>query len=58
VCGIVLLNFNDHPWSYASYRFVETLIGITTAVVVSFIPKLLNVDDASELATTRIQAEK
>jgi uncharacterized membrane protein YgaE (UPF0421/DUF939 family) len=58
VCGIVLLNFNDHPWSYASYRFVETIIGITTAVVVSFIPKLLKVADETELASKRIHAEK
>jgi len=58
VCGIVLLNFNDHPWSYASYRFVETVIGITTAVVVSFIPKLFNVADEPELAANQIQSEK
>ena len=58
VCGIVLLNFNDHPWSYASYRFVETLIGITTAVVVSFIPKLLNVADETKLGSNRVQTEK
>ncbi len=58
VCGIVLLNYNDRPWSYAAYRCVETIIGITTGVGVSFIPKLLNVDDASELTTKRIQTEK
>lgn len=57
VCGIVLLNFNDHPWSYASDRFLETVIGITTAVVVSFIPRLLNVAEESDLAD-QIQTEK
>jgi len=44
VCGIVLLDHNDHPWSYALYRFVETVIGIGAAVAVSVIPKLLKVD--------------
>lgn len=58
VCGIVLLNFNDHPWSYASYRFFETVIGITTAVVVSFIPKLLNVVEKSDVGSDQIQTEK
>lgn len=57
VCGIVLLNFNDHPWSYASYRFVETLIGITTAVIVSFIPTLIAADDSFEIAADQIQTK-
>ena len=55
VCGIVLLNFGDHPWSYASYRFVETLIGITMAVIVSFIPALLTAEDSFEIAANPIQ---
>lgn len=45
VCGIVLLDHNAHPWSYAWYRFVETVIGIAAAVTVSVIPKLLKVDE-------------
>jgi len=57
VCGIVLLNYNDHPWSYASYRFVETLIGITTAVIVSFIPALITADDSFEIAANQIQGK-
>jgi uncharacterized membrane protein YgaE (UPF0421/DUF939 family) len=57
VCGIVLLNYNDHPWSYASYRFVETLIGITTAVIVSFVPALITADDSFEIAANQIQGK-
>ncbi len=57
-CGIVLLNFNDHPWSYATYRFVETLIGITTAVIMSFIPALIAVDDSIEIAADQISHEE
>jgi uncharacterized membrane protein YgaE (UPF0421/DUF939 family) len=58
VCGIVLLNYNDHPWSYASYRFVETLIGITTAVIVSFIPALISAEDSFEMAANQIQSKR
>ena len=57
VCGIVLLNYNDHPWSYASYRFVETLIGMTTAVIFSFIPALITADDSLEIAADQIETK-
>jgi uncharacterized membrane protein YgaE (UPF0421/DUF939 family) len=45
VCGIVLLDHNAHPWSYALYRLVETVIGIGAAVGISLIPKLLKIDE-------------
>lgn len=45
VCGIVLLDHNAHPWSYALYRLVETVIGIGAAVGISLIPKLLKMDE-------------
>lgn len=45
VCGIVLLDHNAHPWSYAWYRLVETVIGIGAAVGISLIPKLLKIDE-------------
>jgi len=41
VCGIVLLDFGDNPWSYALHRTIETVLGIGTAILVSLIPKLL-----------------
>jgi uncharacterized membrane protein YgaE (UPF0421/DUF939 family) len=45
VCGIVLLDHHDQPWTYALYRFVETVIGIGAAMAVSLIPKLLKADE-------------
>jgi hypothetical protein len=54
----VLVNFNDHPWTYAGYRCVETVLGIATAVVVSFIPKLLKVDESPEPAPRAIETRK
>lgn len=41
VCGIVLLNHGDQPWSYARYRMIETVLGIGAAMLVTLIPKLV-----------------
>jgi uncharacterized membrane protein YgaE (UPF0421/DUF939 family) len=45
VCGIVLLEHGDHPWSYALYRAVETVLGIGLAVLVSLVPPLVPIDE-------------
>lgn len=41
VCGIVLLAFDGAPWSYATYRTIETMIGIALAILISLVPKLM-----------------
>ena len=41
VCGIVLFDYGDAPWSYALYRTIETMVGIALAVLISLVPKLL-----------------
>jgi uncharacterized membrane protein YgaE (UPF0421/DUF939 family) len=41
VCGIILLDYDDHPWVYAQHRFVETVLGVVIAILVSMVPKLI-----------------
>jgi uncharacterized membrane protein YgaE (UPF0421/DUF939 family) len=48
VCGIVVLSHGDHPWSYALYRVMETVLGIGLAVIVSLVPKLIPIEEAEQ----------
>ncbi len=47
VSGIILLEQGDQPWGYALSRFVETMLGIVIAILVSAVPKLIPVDPVS-----------
>jgi uncharacterized membrane protein YgaE (UPF0421/DUF939 family) len=47
VCGIVLLAYGDHPWSYALHRTIETALGIGMAMLVSLVPKLITTDEST-----------
>ena len=48
VCGITMLGHTDQPWIYALLRLLETTLGVAVAILVSFVPKLLKVDDSRQ----------
>ena len=45
ICGIVLLEHGAHPWSYAFFRLIETALGIAVATSISFVPKLIRIEE-------------
>jgi uncharacterized membrane protein YgaE (UPF0421/DUF939 family) len=45
ICGIVMLAHGTRPWSYAFNRLIETVLGIAVAWLLSFVPKLVQVDE-------------
>jgi uncharacterized membrane protein YgaE (UPF0421/DUF939 family) len=46
ICGIVMLSHGAEPWTYAFYRFVETVLGIAVAWTISLVPKLLRAEES------------
>jgi uncharacterized membrane protein YccC len=47
LCAIVLLEHTANPWHYAMWRFIETLLGIIVAVLVSLVPKMIRHDESA-----------
>jgi uncharacterized membrane protein YgaE (UPF0421/DUF939 family) len=45
VCGIVMLNHSGAPWTYAWHRLAETAIGIAAAMLVSYVPRLVRMEE-------------
>ena len=45
ICGIVLLEYGAEAWSYAFHRLIETLLGVAVATSISFVPKLIRIEE-------------
>ncbi len=45
ISGIIMLAHGENTWSYAAYRFLETMLGITVAWAISFIPRLIRTEE-------------
>jgi uncharacterized membrane protein YgaE (UPF0421/DUF939 family) len=48
ICGIVVLENSVDPWLSAFGRFVETTLGVVVALLVSYVPKLIKLDEPEE----------
>lgn len=45
ISGIIVLEHAADPWAYAFYRSLETALGVSIAVAVSFVPLLIRIED-------------
>jgi hypothetical protein len=45
ICGIVMIAHGASAWSHAFLRFTETALGIGVAWLISFVPKLIRIDE-------------
>jgi uncharacterized membrane protein YgaE (UPF0421/DUF939 family) len=48
ICGLIVLDQNIAPWHYATFRFVETVLGVSVAWLISYVPKLIRVEERGE----------
>jgi uncharacterized membrane protein YgaE (UPF0421/DUF939 family) len=48
ICGIVVLEHSAEPWLNASLRFAETTLGVIVALMVSYVPKLIKIEEPAE----------
>jgi uncharacterized membrane protein YgaE (UPF0421/DUF939 family) len=44
ICGIVVLDHSAEPWHYALYRLIETALGVAVAWAISYVPKLIRME--------------
>jgi uncharacterized membrane protein YgaE (UPF0421/DUF939 family) len=46
VCGLIVLEDSAAPWHYGLHRVIETALGVTVAWLISYVPKLIRIDEA------------
>ncbi len=47
ISALVMLNYGENPWSFASNRLMETALGIGIAWLVSLVPRLIQIEEPS-----------
>lgn len=45
ICGIIVLDDSSQPWLEAYERFIETVLGVVVAWGVSYVPKLIRIEE-------------
>jgi uncharacterized membrane protein YgaE (UPF0421/DUF939 family) len=48
ICGIIVLDHSPEPWLSAYGRFIETALGVAAAWAISYVPKLIRMDETKE----------
>jgi uncharacterized membrane protein YgaE (UPF0421/DUF939 family) len=48
ICGIVVLDHGVEPWHYAFYRLIETALGVVVAWLISYVPKLIRIEESGK----------
>jgi uncharacterized membrane protein YgaE (UPF0421/DUF939 family) len=51
ICGTVMIAHGTHPWFYAFFRLLETVLGIAVAWLLSFVSKLVQIDEIGSQVT-------
>jgi uncharacterized membrane protein YgaE (UPF0421/DUF939 family) len=46
ICGLIVLEHSAAPWIYAYHRFIETLLGVLVAWAISYVPKLIRIEES------------
>jgi len=45
ISGLIVFEQRAEPWLYASLRMIETAIGVTVAWLISYVPKLIRMEE-------------
>ena len=45
ICEIAAVAHKTHPWCYAILRFTENVLGIGVTWLISFVPKVIQIDE-------------
>ena len=48
ICGIIVLDDSLEPWRTGFLRFAETVLGIAVAWFISYLPKLIRIDQSKQ----------
>jgi uncharacterized membrane protein YgaE (UPF0421/DUF939 family) len=53
ICGILVLENSAAPWLSGFYRFLETALGVIVALAISYVPKLIKLEEPEERSSNQ-----
>jgi uncharacterized membrane protein YgaE (UPF0421/DUF939 family) len=48
ICALIIWDSSATPWHFGLYRLVETALGVSVAWLISFVPKLIRIEERSD----------